>query len=149
MISMQKTTVAEKILVDTSVLIGALDRSRPAHVACRRMVESGADFCTSAQVLKEFLAVATRPTTANGLGLSISVAQEELSKLRDRIALLPEERPLLPSLLDILAKTGACGRAVHDAGIVAAAVVHRVPLILTTDTQIFARYSSWVRVQAP
>jgi len=140
--------VADLALVDTNVLAGAVDLDRPSHPACmRRMQQGGLRVC--AQVAREFLAVATRSKVANGLGLDVVSALDVLNALLVHAPLLPESVPLLPTQLMLIRETGAQGRSIHDAGVVAAAVAHAIPVVVSTDAQIFARFARWVRVIAP
>lgn len=58
-----------------------------------------------AQVIREYLVVATRPVIANGLGMLLGDALENVREFRKTIRLLPEERPVLPAFLRLLAHT--------------------------------------------
>jgi predicted nucleic acid-binding protein len=64
----------EPVFLDTSVLVAATDESRRHHDTARALIGRGRSVglpgATSGQVIRECVAVATRPVAANGLGLS-------------------------------------------------------------------------------
>jgi hypothetical protein len=93
--------------------------------------------------------VATRPPARNGLGLAPLEALESLAGFRERVRLLPEEKPLLPTLLRLLAQTPATGKRIHDAHIVAAAMVHSVLLVVTLNGGDFKDFSARVTCLTP
>jgi predicted nucleic acid-binding protein len=137
------------LLLDTSVLISAVDRSRSDHRTARALIERQPRLWLCAQTCREFLAVSTRPMGSNGLGMPCRQACDNLELLRQRIRTLPEERPLLATLLGLIAHYGLVGRAIHDAGIVAAACAHRLDGLVTSDLQIFTRYQDTIPVLSP
>jgi predicted nucleic acid-binding protein len=139
-------TSAEPLFVDTNVLIDATDLRRPNHAAAVRLLERRPALVFSAQVAREYLAVATRPAAVNGLGLPLDRALANLSELRQVVRLLPEERPLLPSLLSLLGAVPCEGKAIHDALIVATMQVHRVRRIVTANAEHFARFREIVEI---
>jgi predicted nucleic acid-binding protein len=93
--------------------------------------------------------VATRSVAANGLGLPVRDALENLAEFRRVVRLLPEEKPLLPTLLALLQQVPCQGKAVHDALLVATMVVHKVKLLVTSNPGHFERFRSLVRVFEP
>lgn len=147
--SFTKTTRTESVLVDTSVLLEATDEARSVHAAARTFLELGTQLVLSAQVVREFLVVATRPVTANGLGMPLADAIENVREFRRIIRLLPEERPILPTLLSLLADTPCHGKRIHDAHLVATAIAHRVASIVTLNIDDFRSFWSRVKVLAP
>lgn len=66
------TTAADRVFVDTNVLLAASDPSRPHHHQALHVFDrwpsEGVMLLASGQVLREYLVVATRPLQANGLG---------------------------------------------------------------------------------
>ena len=70
-------TTAEQFLVDTNVLLEATDERRQHHKDARTLVETVNPLVLPAQVIRECLAVATRPIPANGLGMSMADALEK------------------------------------------------------------------------
>ena len=102
-----------------------------------------------AQVIREYLAVATRPVTANGLGLAMADALANVRELRLRIRLLPEERPVLPSFLGLLARVPCSGKRVHDAHIVATAIAHGVRTIVSLNPDDLSGFTPGVVVITP
>ena len=116
---------AEAAFVDTNVLLDATDRARPRHQAALDLLERRPRLVFSAQIVREYLVVATRPVQSNGLGLSLDRALENVVELRRAVRLLPEERPLLPALLGLLREVPASGKALHDALVIATMRVHR------------------------
>ena len=59
------TTAADRVLVDTNVLVYASLRNSPWHVqaiqALHTELQSGREMWVSRQILREYLAVMTRP----------------------------------------------------------------------------------------
>lgn len=147
--SSTKTSSAEAILVDTSVVLEAVDEVREHHVAARGLLEGRGRLVFPAQVIREFLVVSTRPVSANGLGMDLADALENIRELRRVVRLLPEEKPLLPRLLELLAEVPCHGKRIHDAHIVAAAEVHRIKTIATLDAADFSPFASRVKVVTP
>jgi predicted nucleic acid-binding protein len=147
--SSTKTKGADRLLVDTSVLIEATDEARSAHMVARTFIERGARLVLSAQVIREFLVVATRPVSANGLGMRLADALDNVREFRRIIGLLPEERPILPTLLSLLGDTPCQGKGIHDAHLVATAVAHRVRTIATLNAGDFLAFASRVSVVVP
>ncbi len=140
--------MVEHLLVDTGVLISAVDIARSNHDVCRHLIERHPALSLCAQSCREFLAVSIRPVAANGLGMSCEHACANLETLRGRIVTLPEEKPLLSVLLDVIRSHQLVGRSIHDAGIVAAVIAHQLGGLVTTDAQIFSRYPG-MRVITP
>jgi predicted nucleic acid-binding protein len=143
------TRAAESLLVDTSVLLEAIDEARPEHAAARAFIERGQQLVFPAQVIREFLVVATRPIDANGLGMSLADALDDAREFRSVIRLLPEERPVLPTFLSLIADVPCRGKRLHDAHLVATALVHRVAAIVTLNGADFAPFRARVRVTPP
>jgi predicted nucleic acid-binding protein len=137
------------ILVDTCVLLEASNRARTQHRAARELIERHEGLVFPAQVAREFLVATTRAPANNGLGFSLLEALESLAGFREHIRLLPEEKPLLPTLLGLLARSPATGKLIHDAHIVAAAMVHRVPLVVTLNGDDFEHFSEHATCLTP
>jgi len=143
------TRAAESLLVDTSVLLEASNRARRQHAVALSLLEQRERLVFPAQVPREFLVVATRPADANGLGLTLRDALESLAAFRRNVRLLPEEKPLLPTLLGLLGELSISGKKIHDAHLVAAALVHRVPAVVTLNTEDFRPFAGRVRCVTP
>jgi predicted nucleic acid-binding protein len=133
---------AEALFVDTNVLVEATDVARRHHRAARRLIETHPRLVFSAQVVREYLVVATRPAAVNGLGLSTAHALDNVRAFRECIRLLPEEKPLLPVLLRLIEEVGCAGKRIHDAHVVATALAHGVSELVTLNTADFAAFSA-------
>jgi predicted nucleic acid-binding protein len=70
-------------------------------------------------------------------------------EFRRLIRLLPEEKPLLSRLLELLAAVPCRGKKIHDAHIVAAADVHRIGVIATLNTEDFSLFGSRLTIVTP
>jgi predicted nucleic acid-binding protein len=126
--------------------VDATDAARPRHARALARLEGPAPVVFSAQVAREYLAVATRPLGANGLGLTPEYALDNLRAFRTVLRLLPEERPVLPALLELLRVVPCSGRAVFDAAIAATLVAHGVASLLTANPGDFTRFEPRIRV---
>lgn len=132
------------ILLDTNVLL-RLVQKRHSHSALATHATNALDarnetMLIAHQSIVEFWAVATRPLTANGLGLTIENAEFEIDGLKKLFRVLPE-LPLHEEWQRIVVKYRISGKSVHDARLVAAMMVHGIGEILTFNVQDFARYS--------
>ncbi len=89
-------------LADTNVLIRSIDRTHAMHpeatAALRMLLRSGERVCVTPQNIIEFWNVCTRPADRNGLGLSSSEADREVSELEGILALLPDVPAILPRM---------------------------------------------------
>ena len=132
------------IPLDTNVLLRLVQKGH-SHSALATQATSALDARNEAmlmahQSLVEFWSVATRPLSANGLGLTIEDAEFELEELKKLFFVLPE-LPLHEEWQRIVVQYRISGKSVHDARIVAAMSVHKIGKILTFNVQDFIRYT--------
>ncbi|MGI8731665.1 MAG: type II toxin-antitoxin system VapC family toxin [Solirubrobacteraceae bacterium] len=144
------TPVADRALLDTNVLLAATDEARVDHedaiTAINVWPASGVVLYTSGQILREYLAVATRPTDHNGLGMTQRDAVANVRALRARLRLLAEDAKVGERLLELLAAVECAGKQVHDANVVATMLVHGIDTVVTLNAEDFARFGHQVHV---
>jgi predicted nucleic acid-binding protein len=147
------TTVAERAVLDTNVLLTATDSGRRDHARAVAALDDwparGTVLYTSGQILREYLAVATRPVDLNGLGLSQHDALENVRALGERMQHMEETKKVHDRLLAILDKVPCTGRQVHDANVVATMSVHGVRTLVTYNIDDFARFADSIRTVVP
>ncbi len=138
----------DRVMLDTNVLLAATDESRPEHRDALTVVNDWAtnrtELCTSGQVLREYLSVATRPADRNGLGLKLPDALGNVRAIRERTTLLAEDSNVADRLLGLLADVGCSGKQVHDANLIATMLVHGVGAVVTMNLEDFARFGQHV-----
>jgi predicted nucleic acid-binding protein len=141
-------TAPDRVMLDTNVLLAATDEGRPEHRDALTVVNKWAaghtGLCTSGQVLREYLAVATRPVEKNGLGLKLPDALGNVRAIRERTTLLTEDSKVTDRLLGLLADVDCRGKQVHDANLVATMLVHGIGTIVTMNLGDFARFERHV-----
>jgi len=147
--SSTRTTSADPLLIDTNVLLEATDEQRPGHAEATGLLETAGAFVFPAQVIREYLVVATRPVAANGLGMPVVDALENVREFRRRIGLLPEEKPVLATFLRVLADVKPIGKRIHDAHLVATALVHGVSTVVSFNVDDLEGLSPRVTVLSP
>lgn len=144
------TPDVNRAVVDTNVLLAATDEARPDHEAAQRVLNdwsaSGVVLYSTGQVLREYLAVATRPASANGLGLPRQDAIANVRALRSRMHLLVEDLKVHERLLRLLEEFECGGKQIHDASIVATMLVHGIEAIVTINVNDFTRFGQQLRV---
>jgi predicted nucleic acid-binding protein len=131
------------VLFDTNILL-RLDQKRHPHnlIADRALdvlVDRNEDIVIASQSLVEFWAVATRPLSANGLGMSIHETLVEFRNIGYLFRLLPET-PIHVEWLRLVTQYGVAGESVHDARLVAAMIVNGIDSILTFNGPDFVRH---------
>jgi predicted nucleic acid-binding protein len=137
------TLPARRVLIDTNILLAAVDESRPERANAIRALEEwparGVALYTTTQVLREFLVVATRPTAANGLGLAPPAALQDVAEFADAVTVLPETLATWGKLLELVQDLGVTGVRVHDANIAACALVNGIGAVVTGNAADFDR----------
>jgi predicted nucleic acid-binding protein len=96
---------------------------------------------TTPQILVEYQALATRPISANGLGLSPNVASQQARLLESFFPMLPEMPEIYQHWRTLVDKYQVQGRQVYDARLVAVMITYRIPNLLTFNTTHFTRFS--------
>ncbi len=144
-----KTTDADRLLLDTNVLLDATNMARPRHAAAIRLLARPQGLVICAQVIREYLVVATRPVANNGLGMDLADAMANIDELRRVARLLPEERPVLPTFLSLLEQTPCHGKLLHDAFLVATMRAHGVKALATSNPRDFSRFADEIDIVEP
>jgi predicted nucleic acid-binding protein len=146
-----RTRTGERLL-DTNILLAATASARPFHVQAMAVLDQGfADrsLVVSGQVVREYLAVATRPAENNGLGLTTAQALGNVSQFLDRAECLEEDRRVTQRFLALLVEVPSQGNQVHDAHIVATMLAHGVGHLLTLNPKDFQRFAGLIHVTGP
>jgi predicted nucleic acid-binding protein len=143
------TTAADRIFVDTNVLVYATVASAPWHVEAVRALNDlragGAELWISRQVLREFMATLSRPQTfAAPVPMPVLVA--DVRQLETLFAVAEDNPSVTTHLLNLLTAISCAGKQIHDANIVATMLTHGIPKLLTHNTADFARFSGHIQV---
>ncbi len=93
------------------------------------------------QNLIEFWAIATRPTSANGLGLDHAKASLEIKKFKRFFIFYDNESNIYAEWENLVTDYKTSGKNVHDARLVAAMITHKITHLLTFNTKDFKRYT--------
>lgn len=138
-------TAGERLFCDTNVLLSAVDRKRRLHAQALHVLNvlpnRGVALHVSGQIVREFLAVCTRPVDANGLGLSRPDAVRNAESIVERSTVLDESRKVALRLLAIARTTPCTGRQLHDANVVATMREHGLTRLVTGNLSDFRRFS--------
>lgn len=142
--------VAERVFLDTNVLLAATDPGRAEHASALRVFNDwpagGTTLFASGQVLGEYLVVATRPVKANGLGLTRQEALGNVQAFLGRVHLLDEDVETCERLLELMRTVDVSGKQVHDANIVATMQRGGVRALLTRNRDDFERFGHLVEL---
>ena len=144
------TKVADRVLLDTNILLAATDEGRAEHgralIALNEWPAAGTALYTSGQSLREYFCVATRAVRSNGLGLAQADAVANVKVLRARLRFLDETDKVAERLVELLSGPACEGKQVHDANVVATAIVHGIGTIVTMNHGDFVRFGNVVSV---
>lgn len=137
-------TRGEILFVDTNVLLTATDESRSRHPeALSLLAESGTRgrrLAASGQVLREYLAVATRPVEANGLGLEPADAVANVTELLRHLHLCDENDEVARRLRRLASIHGLRGKRLHDGNIAATMICHGMRNLVTENGSDFGAF---------
>lgn len=144
------TSAGEAVFLDTNILVYASVAESPVHTravdALRNLARSGTELWISRQVLREFLAVLTRPQL-----FSPPVSPTKLtSAVRDfqqRFQIAEDTSAVMERLLVLIEQLPVGGKQIHDANIVATMQVYGISQLLTANHTDFARFTDLITVQ--
>jgi predicted nucleic acid-binding protein len=135
------------VFLDTNILVYASFPGTPFHAAARaRLSELEAQWAnlwTSRQVLREFLAVTTRPGVILPAPTPAALSQV-VEQFETAFQIADEDAAVTRLLLDLLKSQTIQGKQVHDANIVATMRRWGVVQLLTHNTADFSRYSNHI-----
>jgi predicted nucleic acid-binding protein len=140
---------ANGVFLDTNVLVNANVAAAPLHaealIAIREYVRLGVPLWVSRQVLREYLAVLSRPQVfSRPLHPQVLVARVQQFESRFRVA--NEDPDVTARLLTLMEPVPVGGKQVHDANIVATMLVQSVDPLLTANPSDFVRFSRLITV---
>jgi predicted nucleic acid-binding protein len=132
------------VLLDTNIPGRMAEAGHPQHQiavdAVAALISRGDSPCLLPQVLYEFWVVATRPLASNGLGLSATEADAEISRLEKLYPLFQDSSAIYSEWKRLIVAHHVLGKNAHDARLVAAMAVHGITHILTFDAGHFSRF---------
>ena len=131
------------MFVDANVLVNVRVVSAPDHNSAvarlNRALDGGEIPSVSRQILREYLAVLTRPQTWR-----VAVTREELLDDVDRMSrdlqILEDGPQVTETLVRLCREVPVGGRQIHDANIVATMLAHGERRLLTFNTADFRRF---------
>ena len=131
-------------VVDTNVLVYALDADAPQHAAARALLQTGRDpantLYVTPQILGEFYAIVTNPRRV----AKPRPAAEAIAVITDLLAyvhVLPVPARAIDDWLDLLRRHPVTGGDVFDLQIAATMQANRVQRIYTFNTADFGVFS--------
>jgi predicted nucleic acid-binding protein len=130
------------ILLDTNILGRYLDADSVRHqttISCTEsLVKQGYRIVLTPQVIAEFICVATRPRSSNGLGIEEGELQKQIHFIQQAFHLhYPNSQKLHEQFLNLRVELKPLGKKVHDLRHVAAAKTLGIGSILTYNVKDF------------
>lgn len=142
-------TDGARVLLDTNVLVAATDEARSGHARAREfLADEDRELIVTAQVVREYLVMATRPQDVNGLGLPGDIAASNLDDLLTGVEVLPDSGAAMSVLVGFVHRDLALGKQIHDANLVAQALHHRLDVIVTDNPRHLRRFADLITIEA-
>ena len=143
--------MADKVFIDTNVLLNAAFAQREKHQECQQEIEAqvsqDAELWISGQVIREFLRVATK-MKSEGKELSFGEIHYHLSRYLTLCLIADETPEVRETLLRLWNELEIRGIAIHDANIVASMITAGIPTLLSMDKG-FKRYTEHINWRVP
>jgi len=141
-----------RVLLDSNILLRSAQPSHSmyelASQATNELVKRKVDLVCVPQTCYEFWVVATRPESANGLGLDVQTAASEMVRLQQTLTFLNDPSSLFTEWLKLVKSYMVTGKRAHDARLVAAMHLHQITYILTLNQKDFIDFTS-IKVATP
>lgn len=147
------TTRADALLLDTNVLVYALDNSSEHHAASRAILEQAqspdAGLCVTSQSLAEFYSLVTNPKrVASPRTVDEALATVEAIASLPGLTVLPVPFDVVPRWVELCRKSPVKGARIYDLQIIAVMLANGVQRICTFDVEDFAPFKD-IQVEVP
>lgn len=144
------TTGAEPLFIDTNILVYATVAGAPWHVEARAALRSAAEQnrpqWISRQVLREYMAVVSRPQSfSTPLGSTTLI--ERMKQFEASFHVADDTASVTSKLLELLQAHTVQGKQIHDANIAATMLAYGVTCLLTANVKDFRRFESRISIQ--
>lgn len=143
------TTAADRVFVDTNVLIRATIASAPLHDqavrALVRLRERRVELWISNQVIREYIANLTRPQQYSH-AIPFGAVLDQVRRLRTLFKVAEDTSLGLDHLLRLLADVPTGGKQVHDANVVATMLAFGINCILTHNIEDVRRFANKIAI---
>jgi predicted nucleic acid-binding protein len=143
------TTGADRLLVDTNVLVYASLRNSPWHAhaiqSLHTELQDGTELWVSRQILREYLAVLTRPGTTT-LASPTAAAVADVAAFVRMFHVADDTNDVTTRLLALVQSVAVAGKQIHDANLVATMQVYGIPRLLTHNVADLTRFGAWITV---
>lgn len=137
------------MFVDTNVLVYSRILEAPQHETARTILERALQgeesVRISRQVVREYLAVVTRPQTW-AVAISHEEALDDVKRLVGSFEVLEDGPAVTERLVELCREVPVGGRQIHDANIVATMLAHGERRLLTFNVGDFRRYGDRIEV---
>lgn len=136
-----------RVFIDTNVLVYANLAQSPFHsqavLRLRELEKSGCVLTASRQVLREYLAVMSRPDVFTD-AIPLSSLITDIQNFETGLLILDDTELVTGKLLELIERLSVTGKQIHDANITATMLVHDIPTLLTHNTKDFKRYQDLI-----
>ena len=137
------------MFIDTNVLVMSRILEAPDHDIARERLERAfrepEPLRISRQVVREYLAVITRPQVWP-ISISREYALDDAKRLISSFEILEDGPVVTESLIALCSEVVVGGRQIHDANIVATMLAHGERRLLTFNTADFRRYGDRIEL---
>ena len=137
------------MFIDTNILTSATASEAPNHLIARerlnRALQEGEPVRISRQVVREYLAVLTRPQTWE-IPLTREEVLQDANRLLTSFEVLEDGPSVTEMLIALCREVEVGGRQIHDANIVATMLAHGERRLLTFNTSDFRRYGERIEL---
>jgi predicted nucleic acid-binding protein len=135
-------STADALLLDTNVLVYALDESSPYHAACRRILDSAqspdANLKLSPQSLAEFFSVVTNPRrVAFPKSTAEAISAVEMILALPGIEVLPVPLDVVSRWLELCRQREVKGGAIYDMQLLAVMLANDIRRVCTYNRADF------------
>lgn len=139
----------DRVFLDTNILVCANIAEAPFHHAALKAIETheqaGASLWVSRQVLREYLAVLTRPKTFIQ-PIPADTLSIQVRSFADRFHVTEDSVHVTERLLALMEQFPIGGKQIHDANIVATMQVYDIKRLVTHNMRDFDRFSSLITI---
>ena len=137
------------MFIDTNVLVNSRMFEAPGHRVARSRLERAIGdpepVRISRQVIREYLAVVTRPQEWP-IAITRENALDDVNTMLGNFEILEDGPRVTQTLITLCREVSVGGRQIHDANIVATMLAHGERRLLTFNTADFRRYADRIEL---